>query len=73
MELDENIPFHILAFFPQYKLKDIRTPKLTEIINTFKAVKEVGLKQVKVGNIAIFTKNDDERNLLIKEIGLDAI
>ncbi|MFX0058487.1 MAG: radical SAM protein [Candidatus Hodarchaeota archaeon] len=73
MELDENIPFHILAFFPQYKLMDCRTPTLTEIIDTFKAVKDVGLKRIKVGNVGIFTKNDHERKILIKAIGADAV
>ncbi|MFX1575109.1 MAG: radical SAM protein [Promethearchaeota archaeon] len=72
VEIDENIPFHILAFFPQYKLKDYRSPKLDEIIETYNVVKEVGLKQIQIGNIGVFAKNEDEIKRLIDSVGPEA-
>jgi len=72
-ELDEKIPFHILAFFPQYKLKDYRSPTLSEIIDTYKEVKKIGLKNVKIGNIGVFVKNEEERKELIRTVGPEAI
>ncbi len=73
VEIDENIPFHILAFFPQYKLKDFRPPTLTEILDTYKAVKKLGLKKVRIGNIGIFAKKEDDMKRLIRTVGPDAI
>lgn len=73
VELNENIPFHILAFFPQYKLKDYRTPNLSEILETYKAVKEIGLKKVRIGNIGVFAKTEEEMKKLIKIVGSKAI
>jgi pyruvate-formate lyase-activating enzyme len=71
-EIDENIPFHILAFFPQYKLKSYRPPNLDEILETYKTVKEVGLKNIQIGNIGVFTKSEDQITKFIKTVGKDA-
>ncbi|MFX0140620.1 MAG: radical SAM protein, partial [Candidatus Hodarchaeota archaeon] len=73
VELDENIPFHILAFFPQYKLKSYRSPYLDEILETYKVVKDCGLKQIQIGNIGVFAKNDEEIKKLIKTVGVESI
>jgi pyruvate-formate lyase-activating enzyme len=71
--LDETIPFHILAFFPQYKLKDFRAPTLGEIIETYQLVKSVGLKEVRIGNVGIITKDDKEMKKLLKIVGVQAL
>ncbi len=73
VEIDENIPFHILAFFPQYKLKDYRAPDLDEILETYKAVKKKGLKKVRIGNIGVFAKNEEEMKKLISTVGPEVI
>ena len=72
VEIDENIPFHILAFFPQYKLKDYRPPKLDEILEAYNVVKDVGLKQIQIGNIGVFAKNEEEIKRLIETVGSEA-
>jgi pyruvate-formate lyase-activating enzyme len=72
-EIDESLPFHILAFFPQYKLKDFRAPTLTEILDTYKTVKNLGLKKVRIGNIGIFAKKEEEMKTLIRNVGPNAI
>ncbi len=72
-EIDENIPFHILAFFPIYKLKDYRAPTLSEIIETYKVVKKIGLKNVRIGNIGVFAKTTEEKKKLIRTVGSEAI
>ncbi|MHA1250904.1 MAG: hypothetical protein ACTSRP_13005 [Candidatus Helarchaeota archaeon] len=73
VDIDENIPFHILAFFPEYKLKNFRTPTIDEILNTYKEVKKIGLKRVKVGNVGVFIKNDNEYERFIDTVGIEAI
>ncbi|MFX0040113.1 MAG: radical SAM protein [Promethearchaeota archaeon] len=71
-EIDEKIPFHILAFFPQYKLKTHRPPNLDEILETYKIIKDVGLKNIQIGNVGVFAKNKEEIKKLIKIVGKNA-
>jgi len=71
-DIDENIPFHILAFFPQYKLKTFRSPTLDEILETYKTVKEVGLKNIQIGNVGVFAKDENNIKKLLKVVGKDA-
>jgi pyruvate-formate lyase-activating enzyme len=73
VELDETLPFHILAFFPQYKLKDYRCPNLSEILETYKAVKKIGLKNVRIGNVGVFASTADEMKELIRNVGEEAL
>ncbi len=73
IELDDKIPFHILAFFPQYKLKTYRAPNLYEILETYKSIKDIGLKNVRIGNIGVFAKTEEEMKKLIKTVGPEVI
>ncbi|MFX1409573.1 MAG: radical SAM protein [Promethearchaeota archaeon] len=73
VNINENIPFHILAFFPQYKLKTFRSPNLDEILETYETIKEIGLKNVKIGNIGVFAKTEEEMKRLIQIVGPEAI
>ena len=73
VEIDETIPFHILAFFPEFKLKEYRSPTLSEIINTYKSLKKIGLKNVKIGNIGVFAKTSEEQKELINTVGPSGI
>ncbi|MFQ6074646.1 MAG: radical SAM protein [Candidatus Bathyarchaeia archaeon] len=72
-DVDPEIPFTILAIFPSYKLMDNRGPTLMEMLQTYMAVKDVGLKNVKLGNCHVFTKTDDDWNLLINIAGKTAV
>ena len=72
-EVDRNIPFTILAFFPAYRLYKSRPPTLMEMVETFRAVREEGLKNVKLGNIGVFAKTQEDLRLLVSLVGLDAI
>ena len=73
-EINPEIPFTILAFFPAYKLKNNRPPTLMEMVKTYLAVKEeVGLKNVKLGNCHVFAKTSKEWNFLLNVLGREAI
>jgi pyruvate-formate lyase-activating enzyme len=62
--VDTTIPFTILAFFPEYKLKDTPSPSLNQMTEAYERVRETGLKNIRLGNIGVFVKNDDDfRNL----------
>lgn len=71
--IDPKIPFTLLAFFPEYKLKDNRPPKLSEMIRAYLAVKDVGLKNVKLGNCHVFAKSEEDWSLLLAAVGAEAI
>jgi len=73
VSIDDQIPFHILAFFPQYKLTKYRIPKLEEIIETYEIIKDVGIKHIQIGNVGVFAKTDEEIKKLIKTVGPDVI
>ncbi|MDI6756172.1 MAG: radical SAM protein [Thermodesulfobacteriota bacterium] len=69
VRVDEAIPFTILAFFPEYKMKDHRSPTLTEMVTAFAAVKTTGLKNVRLGNTGIFAKKEEEIQILLEKVG----
>jgi pyruvate-formate lyase-activating enzyme len=68
-KVDVEIPFTILAFFPEYEMKDHRPPTLGEMIGAFEAVKVTGLKNVRLGNTGIFAKKEEEIQVLLDRVG----
>ena len=71
--VDESIPFTLLAFFPEYKLSNNRSPTTQEMLRTYLAVRDVGLKNVKLGNCHVFAKSEEEWGLLIAIVGKEGI
>ncbi len=67
--VDMELPFTILAFFPEYRMKDHRAPTLGEMITAFKVVKGTGLKNVRLGNTGIFAKKEEEIQVLLERVG----
>ncbi|MHC1600811.1 MAG: radical SAM protein, partial [Candidatus Nezhaarchaeales archaeon] len=72
-DIDKSIPFTILAFFPEYKLRDVRSPTLHEMIAAYYAAKNNGLENVKLGNVSVFAKSESDIELLVNLIGARAI
>jgi pyruvate-formate lyase-activating enzyme len=72
-EVDARIPFTILAFFPEYKLGKNRPPTLTEMLRAYSAVREIGLKRVKLGNCGVFAKEEEEWRLLLAAVGREGL
>jgi len=66
-KVDKKIPFTILAFFPEYKMRDVPPPNLKQMLNAYYEVKEVGLENVRLGNLGIFIKNDKELKILLEK------
>lgn len=66
---EESIPFTILAFFPEYQMKEYRPPTLTEMVSAFAEVKNTGLKKVRLGNTGIFAKKEEEIKILLEKVG----
>jgi pyruvate-formate lyase-activating enzyme len=72
-EIDPEIPFTILAFFPEHELKQARAPTLSEMIDAYGRVKEIGLKHVKLGNCRVFAKSEEEWSLLLAAVGAEGL
>jgi len=72
-EVDPEIPFTILAFFPEHQLKENRAPTFWEMIQTYFSVKNVGLKNIKLGNCHVFSRTSNEWELLVSAVGTEAI
>lgn len=67
VKVSDSLPFTILAFFGEYRLKDTPTPTLQQMLEAYRAVKEVGLKKVRLGNIGLFARTKKDYDLLLKE------
>lgn len=65
-KIDPEIPFTILAFFGEYKLKNVRSPNLKEMLEAYQVSKEAGLKNIRLGNIGIFVKTKQDMETLLK-------
>jgi pyruvate formate lyase activating enzyme len=52
----EDIPFTILAFFPEYRMLAFREPTVDEMLEAYAAVRDAGLKNVRLGNIGVFAR-----------------
>lgn len=71
--IDDDIPMTLLAFFPNYKMSNFREPSVEEMIEAFRVIKGVGLKNVRLGNIGVFIKNEEDLEKLIDETGKEGI
>ncbi|MFX0107660.1 MAG: radical SAM protein [Candidatus Hodarchaeota archaeon] len=65
-ETDPEIPTTLLAFFPFYKLQapDHRPPTINEMIESYMAMQDAGLKNLRMGNLGVIVKSkEDEQQL----------
>jgi pyruvate formate lyase activating enzyme len=64
--VDTEIPFTILAFFPEYKMRDVPAPTLEQMIDAYNAAKDAGLRNIKLGNVHLFVHTREEYEMLGK-------
>ncbi len=63
-KVDSGIPFTVLAFFPEHKMTDFRSPSVEEMVRAYEAVKSCGMTNVRLGNVGIFARNEKDREYL---------
>jgi pyruvate-formate lyase-activating enzyme len=66
--VDSDIPFTLLAFFPEYRMKDYRGPSVKEMVDAYQQVKATGLKNVRLGNLGIFVRTESDQTYLIDHV-----
>lgn len=65
----DEIPFTILAFFPQYKMRKFRAPTTDQMLGAYEAAIGAGLKNVRLGNIGVFARNKAEVQRVLEVTG----
>jgi pyruvate-formate lyase-activating enzyme len=55
-EVDSEIPFTLLAFFPTHEMDDARAPSFDEMMDAAEAVRAAGLGNLRLGNLGVFCK-----------------
>ena len=66
--VDADIPYTILAFFPEYRMKDFARPSVAEMVEAYQRVKAVGLTHVRLGNLGVFARSEADRAFLMENV-----
>lgn len=65
---DPAIPFTILAFFPEYKMKDFANPSVSEMVDAYSRVKASGLQNIRLGNLGVFIHTEMDQLFLMANV-----
>ncbi|MCK4465225.1 MAG: radical SAM protein [Bacteroidales bacterium] len=68
-QVDRNIPFTILAFFPEYKMKNVPAPNIEHMLKVYETVRETGLVNVRLANLGVFAKTESDYQILLERAG----
>ncbi len=66
--VDSYIPFTILAFFPEYKMKNHRSPNVRQMVEAYQKSKTAGLKNIRLGNLGVFLKSEDDQKYFMENV-----
>ena len=69
-EVNPDIPFTILGFFPEYQMKRYKSPKISQMIEAYMEVKAIGLRNVRLGNTGVFASTEQDYNCLKEMVGV---
>ena len=67
-EVDPSIPFTILAFFPEYRMKDFESPTVKEMIEAYNRAKATGLENIRLGNVGVFASTEEDQQYLVANV-----
>ena len=67
--VDAGIPFTILAFFPEYRMRDVPSPTMWQMMDAYNAAKDAGLRKIRLGNVHLFVNTREEYEVLEKMAG----
>jgi pyruvate-formate lyase-activating enzyme len=65
---DPDLPFTVLAFFPEHRMKDFRSPLTQEMVDAYQAVKSTGLTNVRLGNLGVFLRTEADWKTLMAKV-----
>jgi len=67
--VDRSIPFTLLAFFPQYRMKEFARSAVWQMIEAYHRVKATGLENIRLGNVGVFAPTKVDQDYLISCVG----
>lgn len=67
-EVNSEIPFTILAFFPEHQMKDFRSPSVREMVDAYHEVKSIGLTHIRLGNVGTFSRTEKDQEYLTSHV-----
>lgn len=70
--VDRDIPFTILAFFPEHRMKNYRSPTVQEMVLAYRRVQAAGLKNIRLGNLGVFARKESDKIYLIENVNKTA-
>ena len=65
----EEVPFTILAFFPEHKMENFRAPTVEEMLEAYATARDAGLKNVRLGNVGVFARTRAEVERVLEATG----
>ena len=71
-KVDTGIPFTILAFFPEYRMKDYPKPSVRQMVEAYQRAKAAGLKNIRLGNLGVFLKTEADQTYLMDNVDAGA-
>jgi pyruvate-formate lyase-activating enzyme len=72
-DLDPEVPFTILAFFPAFRMLECSPPTLGQMVEAYEAAREAGLQHVRLGNWGVFARTAEQLARLLETVGHEAI
>ena len=66
--VDPAVPFTVLAFFPEYMMRDYAAPSVENMVDSYQRIRKVGLENVRLGNVGIFARTEEEQRFLIENL-----
>lgn len=66
--IDKTIPFTILAFFPESRMKDFKSPSVEEMVEAYQRVKATGLQNIRLGNLGDFASTEKDQQYLMANV-----
>jgi pyruvate formate lyase activating enzyme len=69
-DVNPEIPFTILGFFPEYQMKRYKSPKVSQMVEAYLEAKATGLRHVRLGNTGVFASTEQDYHLLKARVGV---
>lgn len=65
-QVDPDIPYGIIAFFPEHEMRDVPSPGYRQMVEAFEASMDAGLRNVRLGNLGRFVSTNAEYEALLQ-------
>ncbi len=67
-QVDRTIPFTILAFFPEYRMKNFKRPSVEQMVDAYQKVRATGLLNIRLGNLGVFAVTEKDQEFLTANV-----